>query len=168
VRELRNVVLAQKIRVRWLPGRVPVEDGPVELSRDLANSALGVAPTPLPQQAFDRVDAFQTFTDGPWSAPTLPSLALQVHPLDTYPVLLSVLRGLAPESVSDLPVDRADLVRDGQVQVHMLHLRSVLLSVASGIHAFSLRSEPGERASVHVEKSVVDYKHSLNTRVPDC
>src|SRR5689334_1673438 len=39
MRQLGNVVLAQKMRLRWLAGRIAVEDGPIELSRDIANAA---------------------------------------------------------------------------------------------------------------------------------
>jgi adenylate cyclase len=134
MREAKNVILAQKIKLRWLPGRIAVEDGPVELSRDIANAVLGLAPTPLPQQPFDRIDLFQTFKDGPWSAPTFPSLALQVHALDVYPALLSALRRVMPEAAADLPPDSKQLVRDGQLEVHMLHLRSVLLSSSPLVH----------------------------------
>ena len=88
MRDSHNVILAQKTKIRWLPGRIAVEEGPVELSREIARAAIGIAPTPLPQQPFDRIDQFQTFTDGPWSAPTLPALALQVYTLEAYPPLL--------------------------------------------------------------------------------
>jgi adenylate cyclase len=131
---LQNVIVAQKIKLRWLPGRIAVEDGPIELSGDIAKAALGVAPTPLPRQPFDRVDSFQTFKDGPWSAPTLPSLALQVHALDVYPSVLSALRRHTPDAAADLPPDSMQLTRDGQLEVHMLHLRSLLLPIAQDTH----------------------------------
>jgi len=130
MRELQNVIAAQKIKLRWLPGRVAVEDGPIELSGDIAKAAVGIAPTPLPQQSFDRVDSFQTFKDGPWSAPTLPSLALQVHALDVYSSVLSALRRHTPDAASDLPPDSMHLIQDGQLEVHMLHLRSLLMPIA--------------------------------------
>ncbi len=127
MRAARNVVLAQKSKLRWLPGRVVVEDGPVELSHEISSAAIGVAPTPIPQQQLDRIDQFQAFKDGPWSAPTLSALALQVYARDGYPSLLTRLRRTMPEAADDLPPDAGELIRGGQLEVHMLHLRSVLM-----------------------------------------
>ena len=74
--DLGNVVLTQAVKVRRGSDGAPAEDGPVELSRDIANAALGLAPMPLPQLASDRFDAFWTFKDAGWATPSLPALAL--------------------------------------------------------------------------------------------
>jgi adenylate cyclase len=135
IRRSRNVVLAQKIKMRWLPGHIAVEDGPVELSRDIAAAAIGIAPTPVPKQSFDRIDMFQTFKDGPWSSPTLPALAMQVYTLDAYAAALSTLQRISPEAAIDLPHTPEGLLEAGQLEAHMLHLRGVLLSSPAKVDA---------------------------------
>jgi adenylate cyclase len=135
IRNSRNVVLAQKVKMRWLPGGIAVEDGPVELSRDIAAAALGIAPTPVPKQAFDRIDMFQTFKDGPWSSPTLPALAAQVYALDAYTALRGAVDRILPGASTDLPAAPADLVEAGQLEAHMLHLRGMLLSSRVEVNA---------------------------------
>jgi len=129
IRVLGNVVLTQAVKVRRAANGIPIEDGPVELSRDIASAALGLAPMPLPEGAAGRFDQFWTFKDAGWVTPSLPALALQAYTVDAYPALLSVLERIAPQDAALLPRDTETLTRDGRLEVHMLHLRSIFLTL---------------------------------------
>lgn len=129
MRDLGNVVLAQRYKVKRGVDGTPTEDVPVELSPDIVNQALGVAPMPLPQLASNRFDQFWTFKDAGWAAPSLPALALQAYAVDTYPALFAALQRIAPDVTMDLPRDIEELTHDGQLQVHMLQLHSIFLKL---------------------------------------
>ena len=125
IRELGNVVLSQRFKVRYGPDGAAIEDNPVELSRDISTAALGIAPMPLPQLASNRLDQFWTFKDTGWRAPSLPALALQAYALDVYPVLVSSLNHLAPQEAAYLALDADELRRRGHIDLDMLHLREI-------------------------------------------
>ena len=144
IRALGNVVLTRAVKVRRAADGIPVEDGPVELSRDVAGAALGLAPMPLPEGAAGRFDQFWTFKDAGWATPSLPALALQAYTVDTYPALLSVLDRIAPQEAALLPRDSDALTRDGRLEVHMLHLRSIFLALPASTRKADALLSPAE------------------------
>ena len=123
IRALGNVVLVQRLKIAQRGGET--FDMPVQLSPDLTDSALGLAPMPFPILVPDRFDEFWTFKDSGFMAATLPGLALQVHALDVYPALLRVMRRAFPKAVSEFPDSAATLTSDGSLHAHVLHLRAI-------------------------------------------
>ena len=121
---------------------------PVQLSPDLTDAALGLAPMPFPILVTDRFDEFWTFKDSGFMAATLPGLALQVHALDVYPALLRVMRRAFPEAVSEFPDSAAILMSDGSLHAHVLHLRAIF-------RQFPDRATQVSSATDEVAKSLV-------------
>ncbi len=102
-----HVLLAQRIETeRSHPGG---RDGPmleietlVDPSAPLTAAATAVAPFVLPA-APQRVSQFWTFKPECGDAPTLPTVAFQLHVLELYPALRELLIAVDPPRFADLP-----------------------------------------------------------------
>jgi len=107
LRRAGHVLLAQRIETeRSQPGG---RDGPtleietlVDPSAPLTAAATAVAPFVLPA-APQRVSQFWTFKPECGDAPTLPTVAFQLHVLDLYPALRGLLIAVDPRRFADLP-----------------------------------------------------------------
>ncbi|HXV08413.1 MAG TPA: adenylate/guanylate cyclase domain-containing protein, partial [Burkholderiales bacterium] len=126
MRALGNVVLVQRLKIAEDGDGNPVADAPVEISREVAEAALGLAPMPLPILALDRYDEFWTFKEDGYAAPTLPALALQAHALDVYPQFVGSIQRVIPEAALEFPPSAAELTGDGHLHLHALSVRAVL------------------------------------------
>jgi hypothetical protein len=111
MRALGSVVLVQWLKISMDENGNPKADTPVEISPDIADAAIGLAPMPLPTSAFDRHDEFWTFKQDGFAAPTLPALALHAHALDVYPQFLDAMRNIIPEAALELPSAGAEQTR---------------------------------------------------------
>jgi len=126
MRVLGNVVLVQRLKISEDRDGNPVADTPVEISRDVADAAVGLAPMPLPILALDRYDEFWTFKRDGYVAPTLPALTLQVYALDVYAQFLASVQRAIPEAALELPPTATELTRAGHLHLHVLGVRAVL------------------------------------------
>ena len=126
MRALGNVVLVQRLKISEDGDGNPVAVTPVEISQEIADTALGLAPMSLPISALDRYDEFWTFKQDGYAAPTLPALTLQAYALDVYPQFLDAMRQIIPEAALELPPAGSDLVRDGYLHLQALSVRAVL------------------------------------------
>ena len=135
IHDAGKVVVAQKFKVRLGAEALTTQDSPAELTHEVANAALGVAPMPLPALPSNRFDQFWTFKEAGWAAPSLPALALQAYAVDAYPALLSALQRVAPEAVTGLPHDADELIHDRQLQAHMLQIRSLFLNLPASMRS---------------------------------
>jgi adenylate cyclase len=125
IRALGNVILVQPLKTAWSIEGKPVGDSPVEISRDISDAPLGLAPMPLPSPTLDRCDGFWTFKEDNYVAPTLPALALQAHALDVYPQFLGLVQRVFPEAALEFPPSAAALARDGSLHLHALKARAI-------------------------------------------
>jgi adenylate cyclase len=125
MRALGNVVLVQRLKISEDAYGNPVADTPVEISREIADAALGFAPNSLPVPTLNRYDRFWTFKEDGYSAPTLAALTLQAHALDLYPQFMRLIQRTMPEAVLEFPATSAELVRNGSLHLHALGVRAV-------------------------------------------
>ncbi len=112
-----RVVVAQKLEI--VGGRETLSD----VSPAIADAALGSAPFPLVAETGRRIDQFLTFTDSGRTMPTLPTITLQAHLLDGYPLLSELLSQHASDLADLLPVTAEDLRSEGQLQATALFVR---------------------------------------------
>lgn len=90
----------------------------------LVKSAKGLATFPLPK-INAAVYEFWVFKESLGDAPTLPAVALQVHALNAYPSLTSLLRQMNVPDFNALPHETSAIGKATQVRSLMRNLRSV-------------------------------------------
>lgn len=88
----------------------------------LARAAIGTAAFALPKNS--RIDAAWFFSSSADSIPMLPTLALQVQALDTFPSLRKFLQHDDPAFAATLPIDRSDISQPGMAEKMTRQLRS--------------------------------------------
>ena len=93
----------------------------------LAESARGLGPFPLPKIEAS-VEQFWVFKSSARETPTMPAVALQVHALDAYPLLLERLRAMRLEGIDALPRQASEVIGAEGLRELMLSLRHLFES----------------------------------------
>lgn len=133
IRRARNVILAQYLTRESvpLPGKTGEAAGHLTIERLavplplLAESALAVAPFPLPKVPV-KVSQYWAFKPDAGDAPTLPVMALQAFVLDTYDSFLRLFEQVSPYHAERLPRDRESLLSAGHGQQFVRLVREIL------------------------------------------
>lgn len=126
----------------------------------LVTSAKGLATFPLP-----KIDAsvyeFWVFKESVGDAPTLPAVALQIHALNAYPALASLLEKLNVPELENLPRDPRQIGKATQVRSLMRSLRSVFKNdyEARGRLAGLIENESAQRSAE--EQGLLKALHGL-------
>ena len=151
----RRVLIAQKLESSGA-GIDTGEDHLIELSAAIDDAALGAAPFPVVGNAERRFDHFLAFKDAGWATPSLASLAVQAHTLDSYAGLRSALQRVAPDAAQSLPADAEEIRRNGRLQASVLLMRQIFAGeqeLASRVRAaleadHALGPDPVSRAQI--------------------
>ena len=141
----RGVLIAQKLESSGA-GIDVAEERLIELSAAINDAALGAAPFLVIGDSERRFDRFLAFKDSGWATPSLATLAVQAHTLDSYPQFRSALRKIAPGASRLLPADVEEIRRAGRLQASMLLIRQIFT---------------GERDLATRMRAALDSDHSL-------
>jgi len=112
IKKAGNVVLAEQLRAKEISSTIDPEIDPgghtvVETLKPiepLSRAAVATAPFVLPRMPV-RVSQYWTFQTDAGDAPTFPVLALQLHTLEAYRDIRTVLETASPKQAADLPRD---------------------------------------------------------------
>lgn len=89
---------------------------------ELADSALALAPFPLPVVPV-KVSQYWAFKTSAGETPTLPVVTFQAHALSAYAEFLSLLAQVRPDFASSLPSSMEEIIKSKQVNQLVLSLR---------------------------------------------
>lgn len=117
-----NVILCEHLRKALVPiskGNSLRESVHVEKTippaEQLANSAMALAPFPLPKVPM-RVSQFWTFKTESGSKPTLPFLVFQLFCIDAYDDFLQLLESISPAHSATLPENAASILASKSIE----------------------------------------------------
>ena len=122
----RRVLIGQKLESSG-SGIDATEEHPIELSAAIEDASLGAAPFLVIGDSEKRYDGFLAFKDSGWAAPSLASVAVQAHTLDSYPWFRSALRSVAPGAARLLPADVEEIRRTGRLEASVLLIRQIFI-----------------------------------------
>lgn len=133
IREAGNVLLFEYLERQTLKTGGSDGQGQISIEKrvppipELARSALGLAPFPLPKVPA-KVSQVWLFKPEIGDAPTMPMVALQAYCSSVYDELLAMLRTVAPDRLNELPARVGASDADEPVQVVAQKLRRMFQS----------------------------------------
>ncbi len=117
-RRAGNVVLCESLEMDRISPRDREKASPGEMTvvkliqptPSLAQSAVGLAPFPLPKVPV-KVSRYWTFKTGAGDTPTLPVVAFQIFTLDVYEDFVALMEKVNPSAAGKLPRRRQEILQ---------------------------------------------------------
>jgi adenylate cyclase len=161
IRRADRVVLCCALEAEVIPLEAPSDEPAASLSFEgtvrplqvLADSAVGVAPWPLPKLPA-KISHFWTFKPGAGGTPTLPVVAFQAFARDAYPHLVALLEDSGACATGTFPKTTEEAYAAGDLQELVFGLREVfqgatlrMESLAPALERLQGRLPPDPRTS---------------------
>ncbi len=136
ISKARNVVLCESLKSEKVPlttkGGIP--EGNLNIERlvppipPLAQSAVGLAPFPLPKVPV-KVSQYWTFKTEAGDTPTLPVVAFQIFEMQVYEEFIHLLGWVSPSQAAKLPRDKDTIINSRGVENVIRNIRDTLIKM---------------------------------------